>query len=256
MSPDGKYLAIAYGAGNKDPNAAVKETGWELVLWDLAARKVVGTRRGDGERWQLTNLTFSPDGTLLAGNAAGYDKTIDWYKSVALVWGVPNLAQKHTLETRAFRYAGFSSMSFTREGDASVLRAFDWGSIHRWDLATGKALEIVSCDYGNRFPTGSAFSPDGKTIAVVSEVVNESTGKRLGAEVTLRLPAIGVSPRDQSLHRFPTVHQSLGAPDSEEPTKKRKGKAVPQSSRPKRWKMPYLHESRRSPLRTLPATGS
>ena len=55
------------------------------MLWELSARTVAGMRSGGGERWHLSNLAFDSDGRFLAGSAGGYDKAIDWYKSVAMV---------------------------------------------------------------------------------------------------------------------------------------------------------------------------
>ena len=180
ISPDGKYLAVAYQLMHKDAGAGVKEAGWELILWDAAGKKIAATRRG--ERWELKHLTFSPDGKLLAANAAGYAKEIDWYKSVALVWSVPALEQRHAFEARGH---GFSALAFAREGDADGLRAFHAGPMRRWDLATGKALDDVTFLDRDRHASGyAAFSPDGKTLAVLSEVSGPN-GQRVGAELSL-----------------------------------------------------------------------
>jgi WD40 repeat protein len=180
ISPDGKYLAVAYQSVSKDAGAGLKELGWELILWDLAERNVAASQHLRRERWELKHLAFSPDGKRLAGNSYGYSKEIDWYQSVAVVWDAPGLAQKHALAVRGH---GFSALAFTLTGD--VLRAFHDGFVRRWDLAAGKALPDVTFDHGTRRPSGpAAFSPDGKTVAVLSGV-SDNRGLAVAAELSL-----------------------------------------------------------------------
>jgi WD40 repeat protein len=179
LSPDGKLLAVAYPLMDRDAGAGVKEAGWDLVLWDVTARAVAAHQRG--ERWELKLLAFSPDGKRLAGNVAGYARETDWYESVALVWEVPGLARRHAFETRGH---GFSALAFAR-GDGDVLRAFNAGRIHRWDLATGKALDdLTLLDRGRHAGGYAAFSPDGKTVAVLSGVRGDN-GLGIAAELSL-----------------------------------------------------------------------
>jgi WD40 repeat protein len=177
VSPDGKYLAVAYQVMSKDAGAGVKEIGWELVLWDVAARKVAAAKRGDRERWELKHLTFSPDGKRLAGNAYGYSKEIDWFQSVALVWDMPGLAQKHSFAARGHC---FYAVGVALAGDADVLRVFHEGRVQRWNLATGKPLDDVTLLTRGGY---AAFSPDGKTLAVLSYV--STNGLPTDAEVSL-----------------------------------------------------------------------
>ncbi|MBA4064962.1 MAG: hypothetical protein C0501_14860 [Isosphaera sp.] len=182
VSPDGKYVAVAYRLMDPNAGAGAKEAGWELVLWDVAGRKVAGRQRGD--RWPLTRLTFGPGSKQLAGNAAGFAEEADGYKSVALVWDVPALAQKHAFDIRGH---AFGALGFARENGAEVLRAYHHtGTMHRWDLATGKPVEGVTFLNRDR-PAGwvSAFSPDGRTLAAVSVVSSDANGLAVGAEVSL-----------------------------------------------------------------------
>jgi WD40 repeat protein len=178
LSPDGRWLAVAFALAPIDPAVRPAEAGWDLQLWDLSTRTLAARQRG--ARWTVGLLAFSPDGKHLAGATTGYAKEIDWYQASALVWDVPGLARRHAFTRRGH---GYSAVGFATEDGTAVLRVMDAQTIRVWDVATGKEAEPRPVPGGTA--QLAAFSPDGKTLATASEVTDPSTGRRLATQVYL-----------------------------------------------------------------------
>ena len=137
----------------------------------------------------FTLVTASWDGTIRFYNAGESKKLEMWAESLAyspdndfIVVGTHeirflNVRTRQTLRTLAGHTNGIYRMRFTSDGDTVVSASWD-DTIRVWDLATGSNRLTIEGHFDFR---GVALSPDGKTIATVSEkdiyLWNTSNGK-------------------------------------------------------------------------------
>jgi WD40 repeat protein len=112
---------------------------------ELSARKPILTLTG--HTGVITNLAFSPDGTLLASGSTG---------GTVSVWRTDSGELLHTLE----HIGGVESVSFSPDG--KTLASGSKGDIKLWHLADGTLLRTLP-EGGNNI----AFSPDGLKLASV-----------------------------------------------------------------------------------------
>ena len=81
LSPDGRYVAVAFGVAYTDtfwgiPPSRPKASHGRIRVWNTENRRLVATLRGHK---RTTNaIAFSPDGSLLA--SAGQDSTIKFWR--------------------------------------------------------------------------------------------------------------------------------------------------------------------------------
>ena len=141
------------------PNGtALASSDWlndAVYLWDVATGTLKDTIAVD----YADNLTFSPDGTTLAGG--GSDKVH--------LWNVAAGTLKNTF-TLAGHSWGVFSVAFSPDG--TTLASGDNGTIRLWDVATGTLKDTLTGHEGvdtgegiNSFVYSVAFSPDGTTLA-------------------------------------------------------------------------------------------
>ena len=141
-SPDGKSLVTCDGAAR---------------LWDVATGQLKATLQGDN---RIETLAYSPDGKTLA---TGY------WDSTAL-WDVGSWQRKAVLNCDGGHVIG---LAFSRDGQMlatstnSLHQDFYYpGTAQLWDAGSGR---LKMTQDGATGPL--AFSPDGKTLAIVIAIV-------------------------------------------------------------------------------------
>ncbi len=137
LSPDGKILATAGGWVNP-----------YIILWDMTTLQQIGLPIS-GHTDYITQVTFSPDGTILA--STGHD-------NVVILWNV----QTHEIIGQPL--TGIN-MAFSPDGKMLAIIADD-RSMTLWDVKTQQVIRKAP-----NLCCGVTFSPDGKTL--VSSSVDE-----------------------------------------------------------------------------------
>jgi WD40 repeat protein len=141
FSPDGKLLA----SGSND--------GF-IFLWDVATGRKVQVLTGHSPKHAY--LTFSPDGRTVA--AGGKDGTVNRWDTAT---GQPKEPWRwHGGEVRPVAYSPDGRLLASGGKD---------GTVQLLDAATGQRRRVFP---GSSFFTNLAFSPDGRTLAAVSEAPN------------------------------------------------------------------------------------
>ena len=186
FSPDGSLLAGS--ASDK------------VYLWDVSARKQIGTLSGWGDS-RITSLSFSPDGSLLVGGA--YEKVHLWDVSayprdqnIKVYFNYPDTVNSVSFSPDGRTLAGGGDKRMGRQFSKPLVRLWDvstrewirdfeghttWidsvrfspdgrtlasadeKNVYLWDVATGKPIRIFEPD--TRLSIGS-FSPDGSILAL------------------------------------------------------------------------------------------
>jgi WD40 repeat protein len=139
LSPDGTTIAAGTGG-------YITEGGW-VELWDIETGAIRGYLEGSGS---MSDLAYSPDGTLLATTSAS---------SGFRLWDVAAGEVRHTLDGA---YEDVEDIAFSPDGN--LLAAGRWdGTVQVWNTATGgqQAVWEGHTDY----VSAVAFSPDGSLLA-------------------------------------------------------------------------------------------
>jgi RNA polymerase sigma factor (sigma-70 family) len=164
----------------------------EAVMWDIATRKEV--RRFGGHNSILRQLTFAPDGKLLA---AGYDD-----KTIGL-WDPATGKEVRRLEGHE---SFIASIAFSPDGKTLASSASGAEPVRLWDPATGEVRFQLRGPEAYNLVARVVFSPDGKTLAVAHRdgtvfLWDPATGKRLPAadEHTFEIGGIDLSPDGRTL---------------------------------------------------------
>jgi WD40 repeat protein/serine/threonine protein kinase len=163
FSPDGKQLATA-GEGRTEPGKDTK--GQDVAravggvqVWDAVSGKPI--RSLNGQSGRIRDVAISPDGRHLASSA--------WNGTVTL-WELTS--GKDLWTTQAFEpgagKAPFPAWSLTFSPNGERLAAVGRGGVKVWDAATGQDLPTLW--KGESGLHKVAFAPDGKRLAVASEV--------------------------------------------------------------------------------------
>ncbi len=141
FSPDGKILAFS-------------EFGGLARLWNPATGKELGATIDMGVP-DLDRLAFSPDGKMLAG--VGFKK--------GAVYDLVGKRVQFRLEDHAGR---INTVAYTPDGKTLLTAVYHLErQIFVWDAATGKRRLQFDASTLPNLIYGAAFSPDGKTVAVV-----------------------------------------------------------------------------------------
>ncbi len=137
-SPDGKIIATGHENGT-------------IMLWDVATRTLAATL--SGHNGGVYSLAFSPNGNTLASGAS--DENVKLW-DVAARTSFSTLPVKQPVTTVAF------------SPDGSLVAAGTWFlRVKLWNATTGQEVDAFS-DH-RALVRGISFSPDGKTLASVSE---------------------------------------------------------------------------------------
>lgn len=149
FSPDGSTLAT----GADEPTAR---------LWDVATGRPKAELSGHGLYGvfgAVESLSFSPDGRTLA--------TTGGWKTVRL-WDARTGEPKWTLKGGKGFIQGYS---FSADGRTIAVTSDQSFSVPLWDVETGRLRETLALPKPKMRAWGAgsvAFSPDGRTLAVVS----------------------------------------------------------------------------------------
>ena len=156
FSPDGKTLAVGYGAGG-----IVGGVGG-FVLWDVAARKrLVAEPTRRERRATLWSVAFSPDGRP----SRPVHRRL---RGGVVLWDV---AARKRLGGVSLAVEGGFVMSVAFSPDGKTIAAgysvhWESGGVVLWDVAARKRLVDEPLAVKEGWVGSVAFSPDGKTLRV------------------------------------------------------------------------------------------
>ena len=150
VSPDGKTLASGGGSLKDDSDKTVK-------LWNIETGELISNIKGNDK--VISFIGFTPDGKYLVNST---DPKINvWDLSTGKLvnrFGVSDIE-------------GVTSATLGNDSKSILTTTLD-GAVTIWDLTTGKAIKTLveaannPQNYDQLYPTSTAFSPDGKTIAI------------------------------------------------------------------------------------------
>jgi RNA polymerase sigma factor (sigma-70 family) len=144
LAPDGKSLAT------------VDWKEGQILLWDVAAGKLLRRFRGGNQAARVNSCVFSTDGRRLAGGS--------YQEDIIRIWDVANGKQlqqfkgQHKAQSLAFAPNGETLVS------ASVDASGDY-TVRLWKLSTGDEIWRKVTRPWTAFAL--KFSPDGRTLALV-----------------------------------------------------------------------------------------
>jgi WD40 repeat protein len=150
-------LTVAFAADGKTVLTASREAtarrpaldgvGWSLRRWEPATGRHLSAQQ-EYTGGEVTWTKFSPDGRLLA--VVTHEGTLRLWDTAAgkelRRWMVPTRdfgwIDKAGKVVQRFPHAALGDLAFSADG--KVLLAMHGVAVHRWDVATGKALETFS----------------------------------------------------------------------------------------------------------------
>jgi WD40 repeat protein len=167
FSPDGKILAVGNGDGTAQ-------------LWDVATRRRIGQPLRFGAPTGPAQLTFSPDGKLLAGITSGV-QLVDI--STGILDGAP-LGK------------GIYALAFSSEGKTLATTTADAAQL--WDITTHREIGAFQIpippnpDVATPQAGSVAFSPDGSILATTTygavQLWNMTTHRQIGTSLNVTSP--------------------------------------------------------------------
>lgn len=150
VSPDGKTLASGGGKLNDDSDKTVK-------LWNIETGELISNIKGNNN--VISFIGFTPDGKYLVNST---DPKIN-------VWDLSTGKLVNRFQVSDIE--GVTSATLGNDSKSIVTTTLD-SAVTMWDLTTGKPIKTLveaannPQNYDQLYPTSTAFSPDGKTIAI------------------------------------------------------------------------------------------
>jgi RNA polymerase sigma factor (sigma-70 family) len=164
FSPDGKTVAAASLTYEQTDNGP-RPSGWEVRLWDAAARKSTATLRGGPQ--PIFSLAFSPDAKTLATATGGWHDKKQRDAGDIQIWSTDT--GKEIVALRGHEVP-IHLVRFTPDGK-TLLSWSRQGVLEQWDAATLKNKGATKLERAGGLY--AAFSPDGKTLAVGDSVYKD-----------------------------------------------------------------------------------
>lgn len=150
ISPDGKTLASGGGSLNDNSDKTIK-------VWNLETGEL--TKNIKGNKNIIGFIGFTSDGKYLVNST---DPKIN-------IWDLATGQLKNSFSVSDIE--GVTSVTLGKQSKTVVTTTLD-GAVTIWDLTTGKSLNTLikaannPQNYDQIYPTSTALSPDGKTIAI------------------------------------------------------------------------------------------
>lgn len=188
----GKGFRVLQGQGKKQVNSLVYSpdgsmlascSGMFIQLWDPKTGTQI--KAIDTDTPWLANLSFSPDGKILASDNASGDGTI-------LLWDVQTGELRQVLEG----HKRSETMGLAYSPDGNLLASNGKDNIRLWDAHTGQFLQYFE-ENDHSYGGPIAFSPDGRILAAGRDetflLLDIQTGEKL-QESRGRVIAFAFSP--------------------------------------------------------------
>ena len=166
-SPDGTLLATSHWY-NADPG--------EVKVWDTKTGKLVASLPVKTKEVGVLDLTFSPDGKILAGSVGALPNARP--PGVVVLWNIAGCRELKALRGHAAR---ITALAFAPNGRALASGGED-RTVRFWDVASGR--EIGRIDGNPGWVRSLAYSRDGNNLVIGSGPTLklwDVAGSRLGA---------------------------------------------------------------------------
>ena len=161
FSPDGNYVALAYGKAHDKRRYETWATV-KIDLWELASGKRIELQRTEpvelkvDSHLQIGKVAFSPDSAYLACTSGDEKIFIE-------IWDIAGRKLAKTFDPRS---SALSSGAWAYSPDGQYIASeFAEQEIAIWDIDTRQPVQILTEGYTG-FINEITYSPDGKYLAV------------------------------------------------------------------------------------------
>jgi WD40 repeat protein len=200
ISPDGKYIAAAYGPGDWHYIEGTRYCPSAVLLWDIETGTLLKAfnKSRSGHRYGVNALAFSPDGSRLLSVSHYCDK------NAIILWDLKTGRKLKSFTALCSRYR---FVSFTHGGKKFIV-AGKHNDIAIIDIETGNKIRSLKDD-GKKFilVNCGALSPDCKQLVLCGDGDNGNTlmswdtetGKETWIEMPHSIDIVTFTPDGKSL---------------------------------------------------------